>query len=68
MKKVPKVVVIGLDSATWTVIRPWMAEGSLPNLAKLMQTGVVHKVYNGVSNGFQLLLCGIELVEFFRLG
>ncbi len=40
MKKVPKVVVIGLDSATWTVIRPWIAEGSLPNLAKLMQTGV----------------------------
>ncbi len=40
MKNVPKVVVIGLDSATWTVIRPWMAEGSLPNLAKLMQTGV----------------------------
>ncbi|MGI8956376.1 MAG: alkaline phosphatase family protein [Chthoniobacterales bacterium] len=40
MKKVPKVVVIGLDSATWTVIRPWMAEGSLPNLAKLMKVGV----------------------------
>lgn len=40
MKKVPKVVVIGLDSATWRVIRPWMAEGSLPNLAKLMEGGV----------------------------
>lgn len=40
MKKEPKVVVIGLDSATWTVIRPWMAEGSLPNLAKLMKAGV----------------------------
>ncbi|MEO5718830.1 MAG: alkaline phosphatase family protein [Chthoniobacterales bacterium] len=40
MKKVPQVAVIGLDSATWTVIRPWMAEGSLPNLAKLMQAGV----------------------------
>ena len=39
MKKVPKVVVIGLDAATWTVIRPWMAEGSMPNLAKLMKTG-----------------------------
>ena len=32
--------MIGLDSATWTVIRPWMAEGSLPNLARLMQQGV----------------------------
>ncbi len=40
MKKVPKVVVIGLDSATWTVIRPWIAEGRLPNLAKMMKAGV----------------------------
>jgi len=40
MKKVPKAVVIGLDSATWNLIRPWMAEGSLPNLARLMKTGV----------------------------
>jgi predicted AlkP superfamily phosphohydrolase/phosphomutase len=40
MKKVPKVVVIGLDAATWTVIRPLMAEGKMPNLAKLMKSGV----------------------------
>ena len=40
MKKVPKVVVIGLDAATWTLIRPWIAEGSMPNLAKLMKAGV----------------------------
>jgi predicted AlkP superfamily phosphohydrolase/phosphomutase len=40
MKKVPKVVVIALDAATWTVIRPLMAEGKMPNLAKLMKTGV----------------------------
>src|SRR6266702_7653510 len=40
MKKVPKVVVIGLDAATWTLIRPWMAEGKMPNLAKLMKAGV----------------------------
>ncbi len=40
MKKEPKVVVVGLDSATWTVIQPWMAEGSMPNLARLMQSGV----------------------------
>lgn len=40
MKKDPKVVVIGLDAATWTVIQPWMAEGSMPNLARLMQGGV----------------------------
>lgn len=40
MKKVPRVVIIGLDAATWTLIKPWMAEGSMPNLAKLMQAGV----------------------------
>ncbi len=39
MKKTPQAVVIGLDAATWTVIRPWMAEGSMPNLAKLMEGG-----------------------------
>ena len=39
MRKEPKVVVIGLDAATWTLIEPWMAEGSLPNLARLMQGG-----------------------------
>ncbi len=40
MKKNPKVVIIGLDAATWTLIRPWMAEGGMPNLAKLMKKGV----------------------------
>src|ERR1041385_861981 len=40
MKKVPKVVIIGLDAATWTVIRPLMAEGKMPNLTKLMKAGV----------------------------
>jgi predicted AlkP superfamily phosphohydrolase/phosphomutase len=40
MKRDPKVVIIGLDAATWTLIRPWMAQGSMPNLAKLMKVGV----------------------------
>jgi predicted AlkP superfamily phosphohydrolase/phosphomutase len=40
MKEDPKVVIIGLDAATWTLIRPWMAEGSMPNLATLMKEGV----------------------------
>jgi predicted AlkP superfamily phosphohydrolase/phosphomutase len=40
MKKNPKAVIIGLDAATWTLIRPWMAEGGLPNLAKLVHAGV----------------------------
>jgi predicted AlkP superfamily phosphohydrolase/phosphomutase len=40
VKKHPKVVIIGLDAATWTLIRPWIAEGGMPNLAKLMRAGV----------------------------
>jgi predicted AlkP superfamily phosphohydrolase/phosphomutase len=40
VKKRPKVVIIGLDAATWTLIRRWIAEGSMPNLAKLMKAGV----------------------------
>jgi len=40
VKKSPKVVVIGLDAATWTLIRPWIDEGGMPNLANLMRAGV----------------------------
>ncbi|MBI5789568.1 MAG: alkaline phosphatase family protein [Candidatus Schekmanbacteria bacterium] len=34
-----KVIVIGLDGATFELIKPWVKEGKLPNLAKLMQEG-----------------------------
>jgi predicted AlkP superfamily phosphohydrolase/phosphomutase len=44
MKKIPKTVIIGLDAATWTLIRPWMAEGRMPNLAKLLDVGVSGKL------------------------
>ncbi len=35
----PKIFIVGLDSATWTLIRPWIAEGLLPVLAKLVEEG-----------------------------
>jgi len=35
-----KVFVIGWDSATWDLARPWIAQGKLPNLAKLIGEGV----------------------------
>jgi predicted AlkP superfamily phosphohydrolase/phosphomutase len=34
-----KVLVIGLDGATWTVLKPWIEDGSLPNLASLVDNG-----------------------------
>lgn len=35
-----KVVVIGLDGATFDLIKPWVDEGKLPNLAHLIKNGV----------------------------
>ena len=34
-----KVLIIGLDGATWTVLKPWVDQGLLPNLAGLMAQG-----------------------------
>lgn len=34
-----KVLIIGLDGATWTVLDPWIKDGSLPHLAKLRAGG-----------------------------
>jgi predicted AlkP superfamily phosphohydrolase/phosphomutase len=38
--KVPKIVIIGLDSATWDLLGPWSAKGLLPNLSRLVSSGV----------------------------
>jgi predicted AlkP superfamily phosphohydrolase/phosphomutase len=40
----PRVVVLGLDGATFTILRPWMEAGYLPNLARLAQQGVHGKL------------------------
>ncbi|MDX1520934.1 MAG: alkaline phosphatase family protein [Anaerolineae bacterium] len=34
-----RVLIIGLDSANWDVLGPWIDEGALPNLARLRQQG-----------------------------
>ena len=34
-----RVLVIGLDGATWTLLKPWAKAGLLPNLARLMAEG-----------------------------
>jgi predicted AlkP superfamily phosphohydrolase/phosphomutase len=36
----PKIVILGLDSATWDLARPWAARGLLPNLSRLIAQGV----------------------------
>ena len=35
----PKVIVIGLDGATWDLIKPWAENGELPTFKKLMANG-----------------------------
>lgn len=35
----PRILVIGLDSATFDLIEPWMQEGQLPHFKRLMETG-----------------------------
>ncbi len=35
----PKVLLIGLDGASWRVLEPWARAGRLPHVAKLMQRG-----------------------------
>ncbi len=37
-----KVFVIGLDGGTFDLVRPWVGEGHLPNLKRLMEEGVSH--------------------------
>ena len=39
MKENKKVLIIGLDGATFDLIEPWVAEGNLPNLGALMKQG-----------------------------
>lgn len=34
-----RVLIIGLDGATFDLIKPWVAEGGLPNLSTLMNSG-----------------------------
>jgi predicted AlkP superfamily phosphohydrolase/phosphomutase len=42
-----RVIAIGLDSAEWRLIEPWMQEGHLPNLQSMMKRGLFSKVVGG---------------------
>ena len=34
-----KLLIIGIDGATWTVIDPLLAQGRMPNMARLIEQG-----------------------------
>jgi len=38
--KSPKVIVIGLDGGTWSLLRPWADNGDLPTFKRLLGEGV----------------------------
>jgi predicted AlkP superfamily phosphohydrolase/phosphomutase len=42
----PKILVIGLDGATWDLLDPWMAKGELPQLRRLRDEGVASPLYS----------------------
>lgn len=39
MNKKSQVIVIGLDGATWDLIKPWAEEGTLPSFKEIMDNG-----------------------------
>lgn len=39
-RSTPRVVIVGLDGASLELLNPWISEGLLPNLARLMERGV----------------------------
>ena len=44
-----KVVLIGLDGATFDVIQPWIENGDLPNIYNIINSGVsgeLESIYN----------------------
>jgi len=44
MDKYAKVVVIGLDGADWRLLNPWLRNGELPTLARLVSEGTAGKL------------------------
>ncbi|MBN1483087.1 MAG: alkaline phosphatase family protein [Chloroflexia bacterium] len=37
--EIDRVILLGLDGATWTLLQPWVQQGRLPGLARAMQQG-----------------------------
>ncbi|HEC93251.1 MAG TPA: phosphodiesterase, partial [Candidatus Atribacteria bacterium] len=50
MKKCKRVIVIGLDGATFDLIKPWAEEGKLPTFKKLIGEGAWGNLKSTVPN------------------
>ena len=51
MIKSKRVMVIGLDGATFDLIKPWVREGKLPTFKKLIDTGVHGQLTSTIPHG-----------------
>lgn len=76
MEEKPKVIVIGLDGATWDLIKPWADEGTLPTFKNLMKEGAWGKLESTIPPvtypAWQSLFTGtnpgkLGVFDFFQL-
>jgi len=72
----PSILVIGLDGATWDLIRPWAEDGSLPFFQKLLRDGASGPLRSVTPNltppGWTTAFTGVNpgrhgLFDFFTL-
>jgi predicted AlkP superfamily phosphohydrolase/phosphomutase len=76
MKEEKKVLVIGLDGATFDLIEPWVAEGKLPNLGALMKQGswghLISTLQSNSAQAWSTFITGVNagrhgIFDFIRL-
>ena len=48
VKTMKKVVVIGLDGATWELVQPIVDKGRLPNIKKILDQGTIGDLYSTI--------------------
>ena len=66
-----KLLIIGLDGATFDLIEPWVAEGILPNIGGLMKSGVYGALESTIPpitpNAWSTFMTGKNAVPRYRL-
>ena len=51
-----KLMIVGIDGATFDLIKPWAEEGSLPNFKRLLEEGCHGKLKSTIPQVQTLLL------------
>jgi len=53
--QVKKMLIIGLDSATFDIIMPMVQEGRLPNLSSLIRYGCLGRLRSTIGGYYQIM-------------